>query len=221
METTAATAAARPGKRAAAKARSRQALIDATLDSIAERGIAGTSISEIVQRSGLSRGMVHLHFDSKEHLLLEAARSLAESYFDHLFRQLAEAPDSPEHRLIALIKADLGEDILNERTIAIWYAFRGEARSQNAFMEYSDTRDRRLREIYRSTCAELLGPEADARRVTDLAHGIIALTEGLWADYFLHSDAFDRSAAKRVVFRFLAAFLPDRPVFLERVEAGG
>jgi hypothetical protein len=56
--------------------------------------------------------------------------------------------------------------------------------------------------------------------VQDLAHGTIALSEGMWTDYFLHSDAFDRDAAKRVIFRFLSAFLPDYPVFRARVEAG-
>lgn len=221
MELSARTQTPEPGKRAASKARSRKALIEATLDSIAEAGIAGTSVSRIVAKSALSRGMIHLHFDNKEHLFLEAARSLADSYFEHLLRFASEASGTPEQRLIALIEADLGAEILNPRSIAIWYAFRGEARSHNAFMAYSDTRDRRLRQIYGAACAELLGADARSPEVRDLTHGAIALLEGMWADYFLHSDAFDRGAARRVIFRFLAAVLPRYPVFAELVAANG
>jgi TetR/AcrR family transcriptional repressor of bet genes len=219
MDSSLSTQISEPGKRAASKARSRKALIDATLDIISEVGIAGTSVSLIVERSRLSRGMVHMHFDNKEHLLLEAARTMADDYYENLFRFIADAPDAPEQRLVAIIEADFDECILNARSTAIWFAFRGEARSQNAFAQYSDTRDSRLKALYISTFAELLGQDTRSREVQDLAHGTIALSEGMWTDYFLHSDAFDRDAAKRVIFRFLSAFLPDYPIFRELVEA--
>jgi TetR/AcrR family transcriptional repressor of bet genes len=220
MATSPGTQTSAPGKRAASKARSRMALIDATLDIISEVGIAGTSVSLIVERSKLSRGMIHMHFDNKEHLLLEAARSMADDYYENLFRFIDDAPDAPEQRLVAIIEADFDECILNPRAAAIWFAFRGEARSRNVFARYSDTRDSRLKGLYVSTCAQLLGQDSRSREVQDLAHGTIALSEGMWTDYFLHSDAFDRDAAKRVIFRFLSAFLPDYPIFRARVEAG-
>ena len=42
--------------------------------------------------------------------------------------------------------------------------------------------------------------------------------EGMWADYFLHSDAFDRDAAKRVVLRFIAGVLPENSGFRQVAE---
>lgn len=198
-----------PNKRARSKARSRQALIDATLEIIAESGISGTSVSRIVEKSGLSRGMIHLHFDSKEKLLVEAARFMAENYYRNLSRYIDAAPPTPAQRLIAMIDADLGEDSLNAKTIAIWFAFRGAARAHNEFARYSDTRDRRLRDLFTSTIAELTGKRTNSPDVVDVANGTIALMEGMWADYFLHGDAFDRDAARRVVLRFLVAVLPE------------
>jgi AcrR family transcriptional regulator len=41
---------------------SRRLLIEATLESIVDVGFSSTSISEIVTRANLSRGMVHLYF---------------------------------------------------------------------------------------------------------------------------------------------------------------
>ena len=213
MALTEQTQASAQNKRVAAKARSRQAMIDATLDIIAEAGIGGASVSRIVEKSGLSRGMIHLHFGTKEKLLVEAARSMADDYYRNLFQFINAAPDLPAQRLIAMIDADLDEASLSAKSIAIWFAFRGAARAHNEFARYSDTRDRRLRDLFTATFAELIGKAADAPEVIDAATGTIALMEGMWADYFLHSDAFDRDAARRVVLHFIAGVLPESAGF--------
>lgn len=192
------------------KAQHRQMLIDATIDMIAEYGIVGASVTRIVNRAGLSRGMVHLHFENKRHLQVEAARYMGEQYFAKMDVFLQSAGDSPQARLEAMISANLCEEILNRRTINTWYAFRGEARSQNAFAEYSDSRDDTLDNMFidafRSLADDRSKPDALAR---DAAHGTIALLEGMWTDYLLHSDAFNRDSAERIVFRFVCALFPD------------
>ena len=198
----------KPNKRAKSKARSRRALIDATLEIIAKEGNSGATVSRIVEESGQSRGMIHLHFETKEKLLVEAARSMADDYYRNLFEFIDAAPDLPAQRLIAMIEADLGETSLNAKAIAIWFAFRGAARAHNEFARYSDTRDRRLRDLFTAAFAELIGQAADTPEVIDVTNGTIALMEGMWADYFLHSDAFDRDAARRVVLHFIAGVLP-------------
>ena len=44
-------------------------LIEATIRSIVEIGLPDTTVSSIMERAGLSRGMLHLHFGSKDELL--------------------------------------------------------------------------------------------------------------------------------------------------------
>ena len=58
------------------KDQNRQRLIEATLDCIAEIGLVETSVSEIIARAGLSRGMIHLHFGGKDNLVIAAAKSV-------------------------------------------------------------------------------------------------------------------------------------------------
>lgn len=202
------------GKRAAAKERSRRALIDAALEVVAEFGVSGASVARIRVKAGLSQGMINMHFDNKENLLLEAAHFMADQYYAELFRHMERAGDAPEQKLKAMIDADLSEAVLNRKSIALLFAFRGEARSGSAFIQYSDTRDRKLNDLYISACLPLLGGDRRRNReAMDIAHGVIALLEGMWSDYFLHSDHFDREAAKRVIFRFLAAIFPNQPLF--------
>jgi AcrR family transcriptional regulator len=52
------------GAKAAQSAQTRKRLIDAASELFAEQGYAGTSILQIAERSGISRGSVAWHFSS-------------------------------------------------------------------------------------------------------------------------------------------------------------
>ena len=191
------------------KQRHRQMLIDATIDTICEFGIAGASITKIVNRSGLSRGMIHLHFDNKEHLLIEAARHTNEAYFATMNQALKAIGGDPRDRLLAMINADLSQDQLNPKAVSVWFAFRGEARQHNSFARYSNTRDQVLQGMYIEVFQELAaGRNEQEMLARDAAHGTIALLEGMWSDYMLHPNAFNRITAKRITVRFISALFP-------------
>ncbi len=184
-------------------------LIEATIDTVSESGIAETSITKIVNRSGLSRGMIHLHFDNKQHLLVEAARHMSDEYFAKMDRFLKSAGDDPQARLLAMISADLSEELLNRKNVNVWFAFRGEARLHNSFARHSNTRDDALQNMFIEVFRKLAAGQSETEILArDAAHGTIALLEGMWADYFLHRDAFDRDVAKRIILRFISALFP-------------
>ena len=189
----------------------RVALIDATLDAISEEGFSGTSVSAIIQRANLSRGMIHLHFGGKDNLIEEAARYSSDSYFTCLDTALAHSNKSPQGQVAAVIDNDLSDEVLNERSVKIWYAFRGESRNRAGIGRYSDTRDDRLRNLIFAAFENIVqqmnfpDPQFVAR---DATHGTLALLEGMWTDYLLHPGSFNRASAKRVIFRFLGSLFP-------------
>lgn len=191
------------------KARHRQRLIEATADLIADEGIASTSVTRIIEKAGLSRGMVHLHFASKDALLIEVAEEMSRQYFARLDSFVAKAGPLPQQTLEAVIAGDLSEQILSRKWVNIWYAFRGAARSDSEFMAHSNTRDDVLRGMIFEAYLQLSGENRNrAPLARDAMHGTIALLEGMWTDFFLHSDAFNRETAKRIVFRFVSALFP-------------
>lgn len=202
---------AKPGKRQELRERNRLALIEATLESIAEKGIAETSVSEIIARAGLSRGMIHLHFGGKDNLLQAAVAHSSDEYYGNLERLAAATERRPQDRIAAIVLSDLSEAVLNRANVSIWYAFRGEARNRASIAEYSDTRDARLRNMAMNAFLQIARAEgvADASVVArDATHGTLALLEGMWTDYLLHPNSFNRDEAARIVFRFLAALFP-------------
>lgn len=56
----------------------RQQIADATLHCLATRGLAGTSMADIISESGLSAGSIYSHFESKAEILRHAAGTIVE-----------------------------------------------------------------------------------------------------------------------------------------------
>jgi AcrR family transcriptional regulator len=63
------------------RATTRQALLDATIQSLTELGYARTTTTEITARAGVSQGALFKHFATKEALLSAAAAELCASLF--------------------------------------------------------------------------------------------------------------------------------------------
>lgn len=202
-----------PDRRAQLRDRNRRALIEATLDCVAEIGYARTSVSTIIDKAGLSRGMIHLHFNGKDGLMDAAVQHASDLYYQNLYALLEKVRPSawPQERIEAVIRSDLSETILNQYNVRIWYGFRGEARDRESIRTFSDTRDSRLRGLLFeafTTIAVASGVDDPAQTARDAAHGTLAFLEGMWADYLIHPDAFDREEACRIIFRFLSALFP-------------
>jgi len=67
-------------------AESRRRILDAASSLMAERGFAGTSISEVSRLSGLPASSIYWHFESKEGLLGAVVEDGAQRWFDELPR---------------------------------------------------------------------------------------------------------------------------------------
>ncbi len=56
-------------------ARSIKRILDAAARIFGREGFQGASMSAVARAAGVSKGLLHYHFDSKEHLLIEAQRA--------------------------------------------------------------------------------------------------------------------------------------------------
>lgn len=202
----------RKPKRLVNKPLNRQKLIQATLDSIVDVGIENTSVTEILDKAKLSRGMINLHFDSKESLLLEALKFYTDIYNQTFYKQLESVKTaSPALKVQTMIEHDLDICVLNRDYVVIWYEFRGKARTNELYRQYTDTRYKRFRDTYYSICTELVKAEPlQGVSSKSIAHGLITMIEGMWIDFYLHSDSFKRSAAKKTFFIYLTALFPSQ-----------
>lgn len=76
-------------------ATTRRALLDATVELVAERGYAGTSTAEIAQRAHVTRGAQTRHFANKAELVTESIRHLTAKIVQEHRRQSTLASTGP------------------------------------------------------------------------------------------------------------------------------
>ena len=68
-----------------------QRIVDAMRHSVARRGSAGSTFDCVSREAGVSRGLLHYYFGTKEQLLVEAARRECELRLERLQRELSTA----------------------------------------------------------------------------------------------------------------------------------
>jgi len=66
-------------------------IVDAMRDSVAERGAAGSTFEHVAREAGVSRGLLHYYFGTKEQLLVEVVRRDAELRIARLDEMLEKA----------------------------------------------------------------------------------------------------------------------------------
>src|SRR4029453_5958892 len=91
VHTATVTLTRRPRTQAERSAETQEALLDATVDALVERGWAGTSPTEIVRRAGVSRGAQAHHYPTKADLVVAAVEHVfarQEQAFSAAFRAL-------------------------------------------------------------------------------------------------------------------------------------
>src|SRR4029453_6042648 len=97
----------------------RQALIDATILTVGERGSLDVTMSEIAGRAGVSSALAHHYFGAKDELLQATMR--------HILAELRPAPGaalsaagSPGERVLAVIGVNFSDKQFSAATIAAW-----------------------------------------------------------------------------------------------------
>jgi AcrR family transcriptional regulator len=89
-----------------------QRIIDAMRESVAKRGAAGSTFEHVAGEAGVSRGLLHYYFGTKERLLVEVVRRDAEIRVARLDEPLAKARTVDD--VIDVLVASLTDMIENE-----------------------------------------------------------------------------------------------------------
>jgi AcrR family transcriptional regulator len=89
-----------------------QRIVDAMRESVAKRGAAGSTFEHVAREAGVSRGLLHYYFGTKERLLIEVVRRDAEIRVARLDEPLANAETVDD--VLEVLVASLTDLIDNE-----------------------------------------------------------------------------------------------------------
>ncbi|TKD62678.1 TetR family transcriptional regulator [Cobetia marina] len=199
---------AKPKTREEIKAWHRLKIIEATIDVVSQYGLAGTTITRVVEAADVSRGMINVHFRSKNRLLIETAEYMGELYKNIRKTALLQPNEKPVDKIKACIYNDFSENVLNKRVVGFWLALRSQVKSLPEIMPYVDTRDNFLKNDLLRLFQELESEATELNNKEMVVDGIMAMLEGYWIDYYLHPEEFDRAKAIETVILFLSLSFP-------------
>ncbi|ARU01569.1 TetR/AcrR family transcriptional regulator [Yoonia vestfoldensis] len=201
--------ARRTFKREGEEAR-RAALIDATLDCIAEGGPQAATVRAIALKAGVTPGLIKHYFDTKEELVASAHETLMTRMTEASAAALDDLPADPLARLAGFIANAVTPPVVDPRAMALWAAS----------MQLVP-RDAAMREVHEATYLafrdRLEGMIADALRSTGKPHDRAttrafaiagnALLDGLWIEASVLPDQFAQGEMRAIAIRTLARLL--------------
>ena len=203
------SATARSTGRTASREQRRGQLIAATMKCIARKGMSSTSIGDVAQEAGLSQGIVNLHFESKDNLLTETLRHLADDYKTRFNKALESSGPDAAGRLLAVMQLDLRPGVIDRQKIAVWFAFWGEVKSRPTYRRICNEQDRYYDEVVASLCTEIIA-DGNYKNINaaSVATALTSITNGMWLSYLISPRAFDRDHAMRAITDLLRRYFP-------------
>ena len=194
-------------RRAAAPEQRREQLIKATIKCIARKGLSNITMADVTTTAKLSLGIVNLHFQSKDKLLVEVLRYIAEEYKRGWDAIVNDANLTPAQQIEALIAFDFSADIAHPAKLSVWFAFWGETSSRPTYREICNEADLQTTGSMRKLCRAL--GSSSKKRAELIATGYTALADGLWLDILVTPDEMDRGFARDIAMSYMASFFPD------------
>ncbi|MET0237279.1 MAG: TetR/AcrR family transcriptional regulator [Kibdelosporangium sp.] len=169
--------------------RTREALLDATVDCLVELGYSGTTVHEICRRAGLSRGAQQHHFATKAELMVAAVEHLVRRLRDEITGALV-LPTGAERVAEAIDLLWRGfSGKLSTAALELWVAARTDEELRRSMLPVDRALARSTLDIYREAAGTDLPPD----RVETLFWLTVNMTRGLALDAMIGGDPVRRA----------------------------
>lgn len=89
-----------------------QRIVAAMRSSVARRGVSGSTFEHVAREAGVSRGLLHYHFGTKEALVAEVVRQDCAGRMERLESQLVEATSADD--VVEMLRRSLEEFVADE-----------------------------------------------------------------------------------------------------------
>lgn len=191
-------------RRTLARNQRRQQVIEATISTIAARGLARLTLTDVARTAGISHGLVLFHFETKENLLSETLACLADEYQKNWQAALETAGPGAAERLLAVIEADYRPAITTPARLSAWCAFWGEAQSRPVYQKICGERDAFHIQTLEGLCKQLVQEGGYTLDPVHVARILRLVVEGTWLDMMTVEASYSKVEARQTVLTALA-----------------
>jgi TetR/AcrR family transcriptional regulator, transcriptional repressor of bet genes len=170
----------------------------AAFDLLAESGFHGATLANIAARLGVSRGLVHHYFQSRDELLEAAVRYGNRMISEQLVAMVRHCR-TPRQRLNAIIDANFGNEIYITARAQYWVSYCAEATVSERFGRLLKIQNSRMRSNLLHELRQLLSP----RKAEHLAEVLSIFMDGIWVRKAVDGGFPERAEALRMVKQML------------------
>ena len=187
----------------------RQELINATIAVVAAHGYSETTVSRVAKEAGLSLGLMHFYFKSKDHLFEETLRYISDEYDLVWQAAIREFDGSAPRRLVGMIYAFFDKQVFSHDRLAVWFAFWADAKLRDRFREDVVKTEQRYSRAILQTVREIAGAAQIDKAQGDLiATSLISMIDGFWLQFMINPHAATRNRAIGNCLSFLRLTFP-------------
>ena len=187
-------------------AQRKEEIVLALLHVMAEKGYEKASIQMIGKAAGLSPGLIHYHFKTKQDILLALVDWISQAATARL-STLNEGLTDPWDKLTAFINARLatGDDAMPE-IVSAWVVIAGESvRQPEIKVLYQNLIDQQLKELKKLIADVWEGKTARNKEVINLAAVVLAAMEGAYQLSATANEVMPKNYAAETILGLVAA----------------
>ena len=161
-------------------------------------------MADVTQQAGLSMGIVNLHFETKEKLLIETLRFISTEYTSGLTKIFNNEKLSTEEKITSHVSFDFSRKITDRNKLAVWFAFWGETKSRPTYLSICADYINEIATNLTKLFAEL----KDEGNYTSIDPELVcvcytALSDGLWLDLLVTPRGLKPDQAQTVAMHYL------------------
>ena len=191
-----------------------QKLIDATIETIAKRGLGDTTISHVAKKAKVSQGYANFRFKSKENLLLSSLQFLSDEYKKSWQKIFEDENLDPIDRLLKICENDFSKKIANRNKISVWIAFYSEVKFRPSYLSICQEQD----ETYLSQMEKLIdkiNSKTDQNSLSpiEISETYHSMVDGLWQRILFDPKIYTNEFCRNLIIKYFRNIYPNEEKF--------
>ena len=191
-----------------------QKLIDATIETIAKRGLGDTTISHVAKKAKVSQGYANFRFKSKENLLLSSLQFLSDEYKKSWQKIFEDENLDPIERLLKICENDFSKKIANRNKISVWIAFYSEVKFRPSYLSICQEQD----EIYLHQMEKLIDKinsktNQNSLSAIEISETYHSMVDGLWQRILFDPKIYTNEFCRNLIIKYFRNIYPNEEKF--------
>ncbi|QBJ64924.1 transcriptional regulator BetI [Pseudoalteromonas sp. DL-6] len=184
----------------------RQQLIDATIESVAQKGLQATTINSISKNAGMSSGIISHYFGGKQGLIEATVRYLLSNLKNDLISKVDENTTATQ-RLMFIVESNFALVQQRKDTTRTWLSFWAQSMHDKELHRLQNVNSKRLQSNLTVSFKQLM-PLAQANLAAELT---AAMIDGLWLravlsqsdeNQFKHSESLAKNYVHSLIKQY-------------------